>query len=103
MLPFIRIYNVSKGKESSDKNNNIFFLKTTYRHPKICTIDYPKFIEPNQKEKILSLRRVNGTYLFSLVWEHDRIFYGRMFFRECLMLQVMWGIIPATFAESTVI
>ena len=40
-----------KLKRSSDKNYNLI--------PKICTMEYPKFIASNQKEESTSIQRFN--------------------------------------------
>ena len=37
-----------------------YFLKTKTQHPKISTMDYPKFIVSNQKEESISIQRVKG-------------------------------------------
>ena len=58
MLHFIRVYTVCKGKKHLQTKKIQYFLKIITWHPKICTMDYPKFIASNKKGESISLQWV---------------------------------------------
>ena len=39
-----------------------YFRKIVTRHPKICTMDYPKFVILNQKEESITIPRENKAW-----------------------------------------
>ena len=59
MLHFIRVYTVCYGKKDLQTKKQ-YFSKIITWHPEIFTMDNPKFIVSNQKEKSISIQWYQG-------------------------------------------